>query len=62
MRRLLVLLGVALALAVGLVVFAVTDAPVAAWASLILALALPVVRFLIPGAWLGGEIDFDLDL
>ena len=62
MRRLLALLAVCLLLAIGLVVYALTDSAVAAWFSLGAALALPVVRFLLPLAWLGGDVDTDLDL
>ena len=63
MRIMLVLLGLTLLLAAGLVVYALTDWAAAAWTALVTAVAIPIVRFLLPLAWFGGEIDdVDIDL
>jgi hypothetical protein len=63
MIRVLILLGLTVLLAIGLVVYAVTDWSAAAWFSLVAALAIPILGILLRVAWpAGDDIDIDIDL
>ena len=63
MVRVLILLGLTVSLAIGLVVDALTDWSAAAWLSLVAALAIPILGILLRVVWpAGDDIDLDIDL
>jgi hypothetical protein len=62
MRALLVLVTLTAALAVALLIYALTDWAAAAWAALVSAVAIPIARLLLPFGWFDGDVDADIDV